>query len=74
MLTHPLTGQPVELYDPFLHESPVWMAVRCGRCGVEYVCAPWDDYNVPGDDLAWTGDPVCDYCLIALTRLIKTPR
>lgn len=74
MLTHPLTGAAVELYDPALHTDACWLAVRCGRCGREYVCAPWDDYNVPGDDLAWRGDPVCDHCLLALTNLIRSPR
>jgi hypothetical protein len=73
-LTHPLTGQPVALYDPALHTSPCWLAVRCGRCGIEYVCAPWADYNIPDEDLGWRGDPVCDQCLLELAHLMRTPR
>jgi hypothetical protein len=74
MLTHPLTGSPVELYDPDLHTDACWKAVRCGRCGREYVCAPWDEYNTPADDLGWHGDPVCDRCLMRLARDMKLAR
>lgn len=68
-LTHPLTGAPVELYDPDLHESACWRGVRCTRCGREFVCAPWDDLMTPAPDLGWTGGGVCERCLYALASI-----
>jgi hypothetical protein len=68
MLTHPLTGETVELFDPDLHTDACWKAVRCGRCGREYVCAPWDDYMTPAAELQWQGDGVCEPCLLRLAR------
>lgn len=73
VLLHPITGQPVDRYDPAIHASTAWLAVRCTRCGRKYVCAPWDDFMTPAPDLGHAGD-VCERCLYSLAARKAPPR
>jgi hypothetical protein len=65
-LLHPLTGQPVDRYDPAVHgDDNTWKAVTCSRCGREFVNSPFDELITPAPDLGHDGD-VCELCLYGL--------
>lgn len=64
-LLHPRTGEPVDWFDPAVHQSPCWLGVTCTRCGRSYVCSPWDDFMTPNPAYGHAGE-VCEPCLYAL--------
>ncbi|MCW2902430.1 MAG: hypothetical protein JWO67_4695 [Streptosporangiaceae bacterium] len=63
-----MSAEPVEAYDPALHDSPAWKYVECTRCQSFYQCTPWNDFMTPADDLGWDKGGVCENCLLALAR------